>query len=266
MATLRELLQDGRPAIGGWCSIPSPVTAEIVGRSGFDWVCIDTQHGLIGYDQMVPMLQALSATGTPVLVRVPWNRPEHVMKALDAGAHGIIVPMVNTADEAARAVEAAKYPPGGTRSWGPLRAAMAAPSYSAPEANRRTFVAVMIETPEGMRNMTDILAVPGVGAIYVGPSDLGISHGMRPDLAVRDTDHEELVRTVLRSCQRAGVHAGIHCDSPRTAQRWLDLGFQLTSLSSDAELLHAAARTAAQQLRTGSGDDSPGRDSPADND
>src|SRR5690606_6731552 len=152
MATLRELLQDGRPAIGGWCSIPSPVTAEIVGRSGFDWVCIDTQHGLIGYDQMVPMLQALSATGTPVLVRVPWNRPEHVMKALDAGAHGIIVPMVNTADEAARAVEAAKYPPGGTRSWGPLRAAMAAPSYSAPEANRRTFVAVMIETPEGMRN------------------------------------------------------------------------------------------------------------------
>src|SRR5690606_40077902 len=126
----------------------------------------DAQHGLIGYDQMVPMLQALSATGTPVLVRVPWNQPEHIMKALDAGAHGIIAPMVNTADEAARAVEAAKYPPGGTRSWGPLRAAMAAPSYSAPEANRRTFAAVMIATPEAMRNMSAITAGPRVAASH----------------------------------------------------------------------------------------------------
>ena len=122
--TLRELWDGTEATIGGWCSIPSPFSAEMMGRSGFDWVCIDTQHGVIGYDQMMPMLQALSITATPAFVRVPWNQPDHIMKALDAGAQGVIVPMVSTEEDAKAAVAAAKYPPVGMRSWGPIRAAL----------------------------------------------------------------------------------------------------------------------------------------------
>jgi len=106
--TLRELWDRGEPTVGGWCVIPSPFAAELMGRAGYDWVCIDTQHGVIGYDQMLPMLQALSATGTPAFVRVPWNQPSDIMKALDAGAEGVIVPMVSSEEEARRAVGACR--------------------------------------------------------------------------------------------------------------------------------------------------------------
>ncbi|MEV0086748.1 aldolase/citrate lyase family protein [Saccharopolyspora sp. NPDC050642] len=248
MATLRETLEAGRPTVGGWCSIPSPFAAELMGRCEYDWVCIDTQHGLVGYDQMVPMLQALAITGTPTFVRVPWNQPDQIMKALDAGAHGIIVPMVNNAEEARRAVEAAKYPPMGSRSWGPIRAAFELDDYTPEAGNRRTVLAAMIETPEGVRNADEILSTPGIDAAYIGPSDLALGHGMAPVLAVREAEHEQLVRSILDSCRRNGVLAGIHCDSAQTVQRWHDLGFDLASLSSDAVLLREAATAAVRQV------------------
>src|SRR5918992_345048 len=211
-SSLRELWDGTEATIGGWCAIPSPFSAEIMGRSGFDWVCIDTQHGVIGYDQMVPMLQALAITATPAFVRVPWNQPDHIMKALDAGAQGVIVPMVSTEEDARAAVGAAKYPPMGMRSWGPIRAALDVPDYSPETANRRTIVATMIETPGGVENLEAILKVPGVDAVYVGPSDLALGHGMTPTLAVRDPEHEKLVLDVLAACKRHGVIPGIHCD------------------------------------------------------
>jgi 4-hydroxy-2-oxoheptanedioate aldolase len=118
MTTLRELWDAGRPTIGGWCTLPSAFSAELMGRSGFDWVCIDTQHGLVGYDQMVLMLQGLAITGTPAFVRVRWNEPGEIMKALDAGAQGVVVPMVNSAEEAVSAVAASRYPPRATAPGG----------------------------------------------------------------------------------------------------------------------------------------------------
>src|ERR687894_296035 len=121
--SLRELWDGTDATIGGWCSIPSPFSAELMGRCGFDWVCIDTQHGLVGYDQMVPMLQALSITATPAFVRVPWNQPDHIMKALGAGARGVIGPVVAPEAAAGAAAGAANSPPVGARSWGPIRAA-----------------------------------------------------------------------------------------------------------------------------------------------
>src|SRR2546423_9504444 len=121
MTTLRELWDGGGVPVGGWCAIPSAFPAELMGRCGFDWVCVDTQHGLVGYDQMALMLQALSITGTPAFVRVPWNEPGAIMRALDAGAQGVIVPMVNSAAEARQAVAACPQVPGGVRSRGPSR-------------------------------------------------------------------------------------------------------------------------------------------------
>src|SRR5439155_16169946 len=121
---LREVLTSGRPAVGGWCVIPGAFTAEVVARSGVEWICIDAQHGLVGYGEMLSMLQAVTATGVPALVRVPWNDPGWIMKALDAGAAGVIVPMVNTPEEAEAAAGACRYPPDGYRSWGPTRASL----------------------------------------------------------------------------------------------------------------------------------------------
>lgn len=242
--TLRELWDGTEATIGGWCSIPSPFSAELMGRCGFDWVCIDTQHGVIGYDQMMPMLQALSITVTPAFVRVPWNQPDHIMKALDAGAQGVIVPMVSTEEDAKAAVAAAKYPPVGMRSWGPIRAALDVPDYSPESANRRTIVAVMIETPGGVENLDAILAVPGVDAVYVGPSDLALGHGMTPTLAPTDPDHVRLIETIVDRGRAHGIVAGIHCDSVETVRRWHARGYGMFTVGSDAALMRGAATAA----------------------
>jgi 4-hydroxy-2-oxoheptanedioate aldolase len=241
VTTLRELWDSGRPTVGGWCVMPGSFSAELMGRSGFDWVCIDTQHGLVGYDQMVPMLQALSITGTPAFVRVRWNEPGEIMKALDAGAQGVIVPMVNSAEEAGQVVGAARYPPEGFRSWGPVRAALGVEGYSPETANRRTLVAIMIETDSGVERMDDILSVPGVDAVYVGPNDLAVTHGMPPSATVESPEHAELIGAILAACQRHGVVAGIHCGSVETAQRWLDAGFRMLNVNSDAVFMRQQA-------------------------
>jgi 4-hydroxy-2-oxoheptanedioate aldolase len=193
---------------------------------------------------MTLMLQGLAITRTPAFVRVPWNSPDHIMKALDAGAEGIIVPMVSSAAEAAAAVAATKYPPEGTRSWGPVRAALDVPGYSPRAGNSRTLLAVMIETPGGVENADEILSVPGVDAVYIGPSDLALSHGMAPTLNVTDRGHLELIETVLAACKRHQVTAGIHCDRPDTVRRWWDAGFDMCTLASDAGLMRSAAAAA----------------------
>lgn len=239
--TLRELWDKGEATIGGWCGIPSAFSAELMGRIGFDWVCIDMQHGLVGYDTMTGMLQGLAITDTPAFVRVPWNQPDHVMKALDAGAQGIIVPMVGTAEEARAAVDVVKYPPLGHRSWGPIRAALGVDGYSPEVGNKRTVLAVMIETPEGIANLDEILSVPGVDAAYVGPSDLALGHGMSPTLAASDPEHERLILSVVEACRRNGVVAGIHCDSVPTMRRWHAKGYAMFTVGSDAALMRQAA-------------------------
>lgn len=260
MSSLRETLDAGVAAgtgtIGGWCAIPSVFSAELIGRCGFDWVCIDTQHGLIGYDQLTGMIQGLSITGTPVVVRVPWNQPDHIMKALDAGAQGIIVPMVNTAEDARQAVEAVKYPPEGTRSWGPVRAALDVPGYAPDVANRRTIVVPMIETREGVANMDEILSTPGVDAAYVGPSDLALAHGIAPTLNATDSEHVRLIESILAACNRNGVIPGIHTDGIDNALRWRELGFRMMTLASDAVLMRQAASAAVRVFNEdGSGQD-----------
>jgi 4-hydroxy-2-oxoheptanedioate aldolase len=248
--TLRELFEGDKVTYGGWCVIPSAFSAELIGRCGYDWVCIDNQHGLIGYEQTTGMLQALSLTGTPSFVRVPWSQPDHIMKALDAGAQGIIVPMVGSAEDAKRAVECVKYPPAGYRSWGPIRASLEVEGYTSTLANQRTVVALMIETPDGVKNMDQIMKVEGVDAIYVGPADLGLSHGMQPALGVPNgSDHEGLILSILEGCKRNGVTPGIHTDGAVTAARWRQAGFRMLTVSTDGALMRRAATQALSDLR-----------------
>jgi 4-hydroxy-2-oxoheptanedioate aldolase len=247
--TLRELWERGEPTVGGWCVIPSSFSAELMGRAGFDWIVIDTQHGLIGFDQMLPMLQALSATGTPAFVRVPWNQPSDIMKALDAGAQGVIVPMVNSKEEAQRAASACRYPPQGIRSWGPTRAALQVSGFGTENANRAVVCMVMIETAEGMAALEEILDVPGIDGVYVGPNDLAITHGMKPDATASTPAHRQLIEKILEACVRRGLTAGIHCSGPETAIRWREAGFRMLNVDNDSAFLRGGAARVLETLR-----------------
>jgi 4-hydroxy-2-oxoheptanedioate aldolase len=225
--------------------------AELMGLAGFDWVCIDTQHGLIGYDQMLLMLQALAITRTPAFVRVSRNEPGEIGKTLDAGAQGIIIPMVNSPAEAARAVDACRYPPLGSRSWGTNRTSLHVADYSPEAANRAVICAIMVETLRAIETLPDILAVPGIDAVFVGPSDLALTAHMKPTMDVVEPEHERLIHEILAACLQKGVVAGIYCGGVRISARWIEAGFRMLAVNSDARMLRATATAELQELRTG---------------
>ena len=177
---LKAIWGSGQSAIGGWLTVPSSLSAETMAHAGFDWLCIDMQHGTIDYQVGVTMMQAISTTETVPIVRVPWNEPGIIMKSLDAGAYGVIIPMVNSRAEAEAAVGACRYAPWGYRSYGPGRAVLYAGRDYAAHANETVLCICMIETGEAVANLEEILSVPGIDAVYVGPSDLSVSLGLPP--------------------------------------------------------------------------------------
>src|ERR1700722_491824 len=176
-SALQSLMSKDLPALNGWLCLPASFSAEIMAGQGWDSLTIDLQHGLIDYQVAVGMLQAISSGRATPLVRVPWLDPAIIMKVLDAGAYGVICPLINSASEARQFVAACHYPPGGTRSCGPIRASIyAGPDYVA-NANRTIITMAMIETRAGLDNLDSILSVEGLDAIYVGPADLSIALG-----------------------------------------------------------------------------------------
>jgi 4-hydroxy-2-oxoheptanedioate aldolase len=233
---MRRLIVDGRVAYGGWCMIPSPFVAEIVSASGCDWLCIDQQHGLIDDAAMRVMVQAAAIRRTPTLVRVPWNQPASIMRSLDAGADGVIVPMVNTRQEAEQAMYATRYPPAGYRSWGAMRSGMAQTDFSPAVGNAQAVCLVMIETVEGVANLEEILSVPGVDGVLVGPNDLSISHSGDTRGAATSPRDIEMLAHVGETCRRRGLAAAISADITQ-AKRWAAAGFTLIALPSDAAII-----------------------------
>ncbi len=239
----------GKQTLGVWLHLANALTAEALAHLGFDWVCVDLQHGLLDYTDLRTLLPAISGASATPIVRVPWNEPYEIMKALDAGAYGVIVPMVNSKAEAEQAVAACRYPPAGNRSFGPIRAALyGGPGY-ATEANAEIACIAMIETAEGLRNLDAILGVPGLDGIYIGPADLALALGLP---AQGDTDapvHAEAVKNIRAACERHGVPIGIHTSSVEYARRYLAQGFQFVTAGSDYGLLmsEASARIKAIQ-------------------
>jgi 4-hydroxy-2-oxoheptanedioate aldolase len=189
------------------------------------------------------MLPAISTTATTPLVRVSGNDPKQIMKVLDAGAMGVIVPLVNNRDEAAGAIAACRYPPDGMRSFGPIRAALYGGRGYAAEANDQIACIAMIETKEGIANLEEIVTTPGLGGVYVGPSDLALALGLPPNGDTEEPLHLETVQRILDTCKRHKVPAGIHTSSLAWAQRRLEAGFEFVTLGSDAGfMMQAAAR------------------------
>ena len=233
-----------RPSFGAWCGIPGGFTAQLLAHAGFDWLCIDMQHGLSGYTDLRSMVQAVRFTGVPTLVRLSANSSSEIMKALDLGADGVIVPMVSSAAEAEAAVAACRYPPDGIRSWGPSGASIGRASFTTEGANADVVCMVMIETSTGLANADEITAVPGLDGIYVGPNDLGLSLGLPPGLIDHGPVLTEAIARIAEACNRNGVVPGVAIYEPDAAaavEKWQALGYTLFGLPSDSLLLRRAA-------------------------
>jgi 4-hydroxy-2-oxoheptanedioate aldolase len=239
---LRTLWKSGGAAVNGWLSIPNSFSAETMAHQGWDTLTIDMQHGMIDYQAMIPMLQAISTTATVPVVRVPWLEPGILMKTLDAGAYGVICPMVNTREDAQKLVAYTHYAPRGTRSFGPVRATLYAGADYAQHANDTIVTFAMIETAQALDNLDDILSVEGLDAIYIGPSDLSLALGCTPTFDDLDPKAAEAVEHILARAKAHGVVAGIHNGTPESALKRIAKGFQFVTISSDARLIAAGAQ------------------------
>jgi len=232
---LREALGEGRAAFGAWTILPGSVPAELMGAVGFDCVIVDLQHGAVTTADLVPIVQALQLGGTPTVVRVPWTDEPTIMRVLDFGAVGVIVPMVNTPEEAARAASAARYPPLGIRSFGPTRGAFRGTD----AANEDVVVMVMIETAEGLANVEAIAATDGVDGLFVGPMDLGLALGEPLDVTGTSAPVLEALDAVVAAARRAGRFVGTVSTGAEQARDLVGRGLQFVVLGADAGYLRA---------------------------
>jgi 4-hydroxy-2-oxoheptanedioate aldolase len=234
---LKAIWSEGGTATNCWIHSDSAFVVEALAHQGWDTLTIDMQHGLIGVAEMHAMLLAVSATDTVPLVRVPWNDPAMIMKALDAGAYGVICPMVNNREECERFVGACRYMPDGYRSVGPNRAII----YGGPDymkrANETVLSFAMIETREGLENVDDICATPGLDAILIGPSDLGLSLGGEPRLNQTEPVVVEAIDHILAAAKRHGLRCAIVNGSVEYSKEMAAKGFDLVTVVSDMALL-----------------------------
>jgi len=243
---LREIWAEGRGALNAWCGVGSAFTAETLARQSWDAVTIDGQHGLIGYSEMLAMLQAVSATDAVPLVRVSWNQPGELMKALDAGALGVICPMVSSRAECEAFVRACRYPPHGFRSFGPTRAAVVHGADYPTRANAEVLTFAMIETAEGLAKVAEIAATPGLDGIYVGPSDLSLALGGPPDQDSQDPMRLDAFDKILAACKANDRRVGVHTMSVAYSQQMLARGFDLVTVANDIRYLAAGRREVAE--------------------
>lgn len=231
----------GETTFGIWCTMPNDAGAEFIAQQGLDYVCVDYQHGLIDHGAGVAMVRAIEAGGSVPIVRVSWNEPYLIMQALDAGARGVVVPMVNTAEDARRAVKAMKYPPVGERSYGPVRARMSLRTTDPTELGDQACI-LMIETAEGLRNLREIAATPGVDAIYIGPSDLALGLGLLPNHEPPDPRFVQAIADIQAACRENGIAAGIQCVNGEISAGYAEQGFNMITIASDVPLLTGAVR------------------------
>ena len=244
---VKELWNKNQVAIGGWLTIPSGISTEIMAHHKWHVLTIDMQHALVSVSDMVPMITAISSTDVIPFVRVPWLEPGIIMKALDAGSYGVICPMINSREDAERFVSYCRYAPKGTRSFGPGRAELYAGNDYTLSANETILTLAMIETKIALDNLQEILSVEGLDAVFVGPSDLGLSLGYAPG------DHEEpvlieAIEKILTTAKSNGKRAGIYTLSTDYARRMINLGFDYVVISSDARMLMIQAKKTLTEL------------------
>jgi 4-hydroxy-2-oxoheptanedioate aldolase len=238
---LRAMWEADETAFGLWAGIPSSITAELAALAGYDYVCVDLQHGLGTEATMVSMFHGTQAGGAVPLARLAWNEPWLIMRALDLGAAGVILPLIDNAGQAAKAVEACRYPPLGRRSYGPIRAELVAGTAVPAELGADALCFAMIETRDGLDNLDEIAATPGLDGLYIGPSDLSIALGLPPRAVAVDPGEDrqalaEAIDRVREACIANGIVPGMHCAGGAAAERYARDGFRLITVGVDTSL------------------------------
>ena len=243
--TITARLRDGQVLSAGWITLDSAAAAETFAACGFDVVVLDQQHGHVHGGNLLPLLQSVQGVGVPALVRVPQNAAADITRALDLGADGVIVPLVDDAAAAARAVAAVRYPPHGTRSYGAPRAILR--HGDAETAASAAAVFVMVETRTGLEHLDEIAATPGLTGIFVGPADLGLALGLGPQTDGQHPRHREALAQIVAACRQHGIAAGIYSNDPAYGRELAAAGMQLVVIASDGRVLAdgAARRVAA---------------------
>jgi 4-hydroxy-2-oxoheptanedioate aldolase len=246
---LRTIWKAGQAAVNGWLAIPNGFSAETMAHQGWDTLTIDLQHGVVDYAGMVNMLQAISTTDTVPIVRVPWLEPGILMKTLDAGAYGVICPMVNTREDAQKLVAWTHYAPRGTRSFGPVRALLYGGADYPQHANDTVVAFAMIETAQALDNVDAILSVEGLDAVYIGPTDLSLSLGCRPVFDDVDPLAAQAIDHILERAKAHGLVAGIHNGTAEGALARIAKGFQFVTVSSDARMIASGSQQLLSKMR-----------------
>jgi 4-hydroxy-2-oxoheptanedioate aldolase len=247
---IRKLWSEQRTVHTGWLMVPSSLTAEAMARQGWDAITVDMQHGLIDYADALAMLQAISITDATPMVRVPSLESGIIGKMLDAGAYGIICPMINTRAQCEHFVRACRYAPLGHRSMGPVRATMYGGADYASCANDEMIAMAMIETAEAVSNIDEILSTPGLDAIYVGPSDLSVSLGAAPGFDPRFPHVYDAILKIVDAAKRHNIPAGIHTGSVAYMREMQEVGYRFFAYLSELRFMTLAGAEALAALRS----------------
>jgi 4-hydroxy-2-oxoheptanedioate aldolase len=250
---VKQLLEAGKPAIGTFLNIPSIATAEIMANVGWDWLVVDAEHGAIDLDTMHNMFVAISTTNTVPMCRVRDNDPSVIKQALDAGAYGIVIPMVNSPEEAERAVKACKYAPEGNRSAGPGRWRYYGGADYQKHANEEILVAIQIEHIDAVNRVEEILSVPGIDIVHMGPGDLAWSMGLGKGLGEKDPAHAEAMAKVLAAAKKLGIHIGTASRSVQEAPVLLEKGYHFLMVMNDINFLYNSASEALKYVKETAG-------------
>ncbi len=249
---LLELWKREETAYTGWLTMPCPWTAEVMAHAGFDALVIDLQHGLMDPAGMLAMLQAIGTTRVPTLVRASWNEPSGLMRALDAGAYGVICPMISTPADCEAFVAACRYPPRGFRSFGPTRSLVSIGADYVLRAESFALTFALIETAEGLANLEAIASVPGLTGLYLGPWDLGLALGLPRPGNLEDPELSRACGALLATARRHGLIAGIYTGSAEDGCRMAARGFRLVNIAQDTVLLQHGAAAEVRKARLAS--------------
>ena len=248
---VKQALKDGRPSVGTWLSLGSITASRFLARAGFGWLTVDIEHSLVDWETATHMFAMIAEAGCTALARVPANRHDHIKRVLDNGAHGIVVPMVNSREEAAAAVSAAKYPPSGDRSVGgsvhALNFHATANDYFA-RANDEVLVVLQCEHIRAVEDADSIFSVPGIDAIFVGPNDLAASMRSKDGKPPTAEATARAMKHILETCRKHHVAPGLHCGTAEEALHRIAEGWQFVAVASELRLMLNAVNQVVQQV------------------
>ena len=249
MNNLLDIWKSNNTVVNAWLSIPNSFTAEAFGKMGWDSITIDMQHGQNDYHSSISMLQALSNSKSVPIVRVPWNEPGIIMKMLDLGVMGIIAPMINSKEDCERFVSYCYYPPIGQRSFGPMRAQLIHGSSYFNNANDNVLSFAMIETKQAVENLDDILSVPSLTGVYIGPADMSSSYGLPPKFDVKEDPVYSNIKLISQKAKEYGKIAGIHNGSTSYAKEMISLGYKFVTILSDFRVMSSNSQKIVDEMK-----------------